>query len=233
MISVFPFQTEYAFWQQAKEDVILSIKQTLDRYPTCRIGLAGGSTPKKLYEMLAEADLPWDQIQWILIDERYVPSDHPESNLRMIRKALFTPAPIPPDNIIHFDTSLPQESAAKDMSRKLINLTNERFPLFDLLILGAGGDGHIASLFEKDSALQSSYYASTAYADGYETTQRLTISILGLKKSAAAMLLLKGESKAPVLESLQGEGSLPLTALRELDEEMPIKVLTFGLDGVS
>lgn len=224
-VSIFTFHSEEEFWQSAKEDVILIIKETLEKHKTCRIALAGGSTPKILYSMLAEEDLAWEKIIFIQLDERYVPSDHAQSNLKMLREALLKKIALPPENLIAFDTSLPIESSAKEMSRKLIELSHERFPLIDLLILGAGSDGHIASLFEGDEALSSHHYATHAHAEGQQVEERLTLSILTLKSAAKGLLLLKGKEKELVVKSLQGQGDLPLTALRELAEDRTVKVL--------
>lgn len=69
------------------------------------IALSGGSTPKPLYESLAQADLPWEQIYIFWGDERYVPHDHENSNARMTREALLNHVPIPPDNVFPMPTS--------------------------------------------------------------------------------------------------------------------------------
>ena len=218
---IFQFESEGEFWAKAKEDTVFAIKETLLDYEQCRIGLAGGNTPRRLYEMLAEADLPWEKIKLILIDERYVPSDHPESNLGMIRKALLSKIPIPPDKVLAFDTSLPAESASKEMGRKVAALASGqggRKPIFDLLILGAGKDGHIASLFDGIEELTCSDYAKTAHARGYEIEDRLTLCLRTLLMSDRALLLLKGHEKATVLEKSG-------TALLLLTEKVSTKVL--------
>lgn len=220
-------ETQDEFWDAAREDVLLSIRETLTNYKTCRIGLAGGSTPKTLYEMLArEEDLHWDKIHLIVIDERNVPSDHPQSNLRMIRKSLAREVSLPPGNFIYFDTSLPPESAAKEMARKVSRLKQEREPIFDILILGAGADGHIASLFDGDDAILSQELASTAIAKKYEIPERLTLTVPALRSTARTLLLLKGEGKMPVVKALRGEEEMPrLTALREVIAQSQTKVL--------
>ena len=99
---IFKFDNEAEFWAAALDDVLFSIKETLTDYEKCRIGLAGGATPQRLYEMLAEQALPWEKIVFIQIDERYVPSDHPQSNLRMIRRSLTAKISLPPENLITF-----------------------------------------------------------------------------------------------------------------------------------
>lgn len=220
--------SEADFYESATNDLVFSIKETLKDFEDCRIGLAGGSTPEKLYTLFAKEDLPWEKIKIIIIDERYVSSDDPESNLRMIRRNLLNHIPIPPENIISFDTSLPAKSAAKEMSRKLIGLSHDRFPIFDLLVLGAGSDGHIASIFEGSEALTCPNYACESFAKGYPTPKRLTLTLISLLNSTRALLLLKGESKKAVLSSLQGDTDTPkLTALKAIHEKMPLKVLYY------
>lgn len=227
-LTIFKPDTEEAFWQTALDDVVLSIKETLKHFKDCRIGLAGGSTPKELYARLAEQDIPWEKIKFILIDERYVPSDHAQSNLKMIRETLFKKIALPPENIISFDTSLPPESSCKEMGRKLIEITLDRFPIFDLIILGAGADGHIASLFEGDPALECSKYASPVHAVNQETELRLTLCLMALRNTSQVLLLLKGESKQPVVDALEGNNpELALTALKELIEKVPTKTLAY------
>ena len=220
------FETEEEFWSMALEDTLLCIHDALHKHKMCRLGLAGGNTPKVLYEKLASADLPWDRIKIIQLDERYVPSDHPESNLGMLRKCLLKRAPIPPNNVLSFDTSLPYASAAEEMDRQLTALHEEGRPLLDCLILGAGADGHIASLFEGDADFHSPLYAMTAHAKGYPSPQRLTLTLKALEEASCAILLLKGAEKEPILESLEGNTSEPhLTALKLLASKATLKVL--------
>lgn len=223
---VFYFESEEEFWHTALEDTLLCIQETLRKHKVCRLGLAGGSTPKKLYEKLAEAHLPWERIKIIQLDERYVPSDHPESNLGMLRKALFMRTPIPPDNIIHFDTALPYASAAEEMDRRLNALQEPGRPLLDCLILGAGADGHIASLFEGDADFHSPHYAATAHAKGYPSTLRLTLTLKALQEASSAILLLKGTEKRCVVDALEAKTNEPrLTALKLLASKATLKVL--------
>lgn len=223
---VFYFESEESFWHTALEDTLLCIQEALRKYKICRLGLAGGSTPKKLYEKLAEAKLPWERIKIIQLDERYVPSDHPESNLGMLRKTLFARAPIPPDNIIHFDTALSYDSSAEEMNRRLSALQETGRPLLDCLILGAGADGHIASLFEGDANFHDAHYASTAHAKGYPSPFRLTLTLKALEEASCALLLLKGSEKRCVIDALEGKTSEPrLTALKLLASKATLKVL--------
>lgn len=225
-ITLHPFVNENDFWNAALKATLKAIEEALEQHGHVRIGLAGGSTPKKLYELLAHQNLPWQKFTWILIDERYVPIEDTESNLRMLRRTLFDPAQIPHEGQVFFETDLPALEATEVMSKKLQALEKMRTPLFDLLILGAGKDGHIASLFEGDSELFTSRHTYISEAPTpYETTQRLTLSLRALSHSKQVLLLLKGEEKRPVLESLEGRSVLPLTALKSLTSKVPTQVL--------
>ncbi len=212
------------FWERALKETVSAIKDALLNHGTAHVGLSGGRSPKHLYELLAQEDLPWDKMTWILLDERMVPTEDPESNLGMIQNALLNQTP--DAKVLSFNTALPQRDAAQEMAKELIRLSDDREPLFDLLILGAGKDGHVASLFEGDEAITGSAYASAATAQGYPTEARLTLGLIALENSKKALLLLQGEEKRPVLESLKGKGDLPLTALRHLMERVPVTVLT-------
>ena len=225
-IKIRPFIEETDFWAAALKATLKSIEEALEKHGHARIGLAGGSTPKKLYELISRQDLPWRQITWILLDERYVPVDAEESNLGMIENALFRPASVSEENRVFFDTSLTAVESSDSMNKKLLFLEKIREPLFDLLILGAGKDGHIASLFEGDTSLLTPHYAYVCTAPvGYETTQRLTVSLSALCKATHALLLLKGEEKRPVVEALEGEPILKITALKKLINKVPTEVV--------
>ena len=124
-----------------------------DRFAVC---LSGGSTPRRLYELLGESPyreaLPWERIHWFWGDERFVPWDHPDSNYRMVRNALLARAPAPAQNIHGVTTTGTPAGAARAYEEVLKSyygsetLESER-PLFDIQILGLGPDGHTASLF--------------------------------------------------------------------------------------
>src|SRR5262249_2359579 len=128
-------------------------------YGRFSVALSGGNTPRAVFSLLAEqhsADLPWDRIHVFFGDERYVPSDHPESNYRMASEALLSCVPIRPENVHRIRTELDPESAAKDYETQLqtfFRVPDRSLPRFDLVMLGLGDDGHTASLFPGTSAL--------------------------------------------------------------------------------
>jgi 6-phosphogluconolactonase len=218
---------ELDFWNGALEDLVLCIRETLENQPDCRIGLAGGSTPEKLYQKLSQENLPWDRLIFILLDERRVPSDHPESNLRMIRRSLFNHLPQQPKAILYFDTSLTPVSSAREMERRLKELERESRPLFDVLVLGAGSDGHLASLFEGDRAIESKHLSSPAFAKGYATPERSTLTLQALSNAKRAILLLKGPEKNAIVERILKKEHKE-TALDRLLKKLPFKIHHFA-----
>ena len=115
-----------------------------DRFAVC---LSGGSTPRRLYQLLAESPyrdaLPWDRIHWFWGDERFVPWDHPDSNYGMVRAALLGRVPVPPGNIHGIPTDGTPADAAAAYERVLKShygsesLDPTRKPFFDIEILGS------------------------------------------------------------------------------------------------
>ena len=125
--------------------LVARVTDAIARRGRCRLALAGGGTPRSLYERLTRA--PWrDRIDWSRLDifwgdERAVPADHPQSNYRLAREALLDAVPVPARNVHRIDGELPPDQAARGYAAALGNE-----PL-DLILLGMGGDGHTASLF--------------------------------------------------------------------------------------
>ncbi len=114
------------------------------------VSLSGGSSPKKLYELLASAELKeqidWTKVYFFFGDERYVAHDDPDSNYLMAYNALFAPLNISEEQIFKVDTELDPASAALDYQRIICKHFNSE-PVFDLVLLGLGDDAHTASLF--------------------------------------------------------------------------------------
>lgn len=113
------------------------------------VALSGGSSPKKLYELLASKykdEIDWKKVYFFFGDERYVAQDHPDSNYLMAKTAMFDSLQIADNQIFKVDTSLDPASAALAYQRWICGFFDDE-PVFDLILLGLGDDAHTASIF--------------------------------------------------------------------------------------
>jgi len=197
-----------------------------ERADPMTVALSGGSTPRRLYELLAEpprrARMPWARIHWFWGDERFVPPDHPDSNYRMAREAMLSRVAVPPGNIHPVPTvGLDPEEAARAYEGDLQTVyRGDRLdparPLFDVTLLGLGPDGHTASLFPGNTALAERRRWVVAVI-GAKPEPRITLTFPALDSSRHVAFLVAGEEKRAVLSRvLAGDRSLPAAQLRPL-----------------
>lgn len=168
------------------------------------IALAGGSTPKPLYEKLAQQNLPWDKLHIFWGDERYVPADHPDSNQRMARLAWLDRVPIPAENIHPVPTNDgdPAISAQKHEVelQSFFKSQPGEFPAFDVILLGIGDDAHTASLFPHTEALQvCDRLITVGNKDG---NPRITFTVPLINTAHAVIFLVSGANKHHALTQI-------------------------------
>lgn len=190
-------------------------QEALDARGVFHIALSGGQTPKRTLEVLAADDLAkslsWRRIHVFWVDERYVPSDSPQSNYRLVSEALMTRVPIPADNIHGVPTEQEDITVAarsyETLIRRVFGLAEGQIPEFDLVILGMGTDGHTASLFPNSDALQNTEsLACVVYACGDNKLDRITLTYPVLQKARSLAVLVSGCEKAQTLKAvLTGE----------------------------
>jgi 6-phosphogluconolactonase len=184
------------------------------------VALSGGSTPKRLYRLLATLPLPWQRIHWFWGDERFVPPDDPASNYRMTREALLAHVPVPADRI----HPVPTVGLAPDEAAARYEATLEAFygvkqpaperPLFDIVLLGLGTDGHTASLFPGKPMLDERRRWVGA-TDDPQGAPRITLTYPALESSREILFLVAGTDKKDRLrEVLAGDRRLPAARLR-------------------
>lgn len=187
--------------------VIDCIKTAVNDRQRCTLALSGGSTPKPLYEALAQTPLPWEQLHCFWGDERYVPIEHPDSNQRMARQAWLDRIPIPAQNIHPMPTSAgdPHLDAHTHETElhTFFSLTPGEFPEFDLVLLGLGPDGHTASLFPHTPALDVvDRLVTVGMKDGQP---RLTFTAQLINQSRYVLFIVAGENKRPALQEIFAE----------------------------
>lgn len=188
------------------------------------IALAGGLTPKRTYELLAEPPFrnrfPWSRTHWFWGDERFVPHDDPRSNCLMAQKALLSRAPIPQVNIHPIPTvGLSPQAAAEAYEAELKSfygageLTPGR-PIFDAMILGIGDNGHTASLMPGAPALEERRRWAVA-VEGVASEARISLTYPALESSFETAFLIAGAAKRSALKRLRADdGGIPAGRLR-------------------
>jgi 6-phosphogluconolactonase len=186
------------------------------------VALSGGSTPRAMFSLLAEAPfldtVPWESIHFFWGDERCVPPDHADSNYRMAQETLLSKVPVPPENIYRVPAELSDPNEAADKySATLLNffMKDSKLsgtaplagsPRFDLIFLGMGPDGHTASLFPGTEALHITDKVVVAnYVEKFKA-HRITLTAPVINNARNVTFIVAGPDKAPALhEVLEGE----------------------------
>jgi 6-phosphogluconolactonase len=201
---------------------LCGLAQVSDR--TFAVSLSGGSTPRRLYELLAAPEIalrfPWSRVHWFWGDERFLPHDHPDSNYRMARDAFLSRVPVPEDNI----HAIPTEGSSPEQAAASYETTLKRFygsdtlapdrPLFDVTLLGVGENGHTASLFPGQLALQETQRWVVAVI-GVMPEPRITLTYPALDSSRQVAFVVTGKEKRGIVARAQsGDRTIPASLVR-------------------
>jgi 6-phosphogluconolactonase len=209
-----------AFARHAALWIVELARQAEGRFAVC---LSGGSTPRRTYQLLAQQNLPWERMHWFWGDERFVPSDDKDSNYRMAREAFLDHAPIPPENIHPIPTEGTPAAAARAYEEELQSYYGARQldparPLFDVQLLGLGGDGHTASLGPGRPELEERRRWVVEVV-GWQPQTRITLTYPALESSRHTAFLVVGADKRAVLaRALAGDKALPAARLAPVGE---------------
>ena len=190
-----------------------------------RVLLAGGTTPKALYTLLASAEcrsrVDWDRIVFFFGDERAVPPDHPQSNYRMADEVLFRPLGIAESSIHRMKAEAEDLNAAAAAYEGVLRASFGAFPRFDLVLLGMGLDGHTASLFPRSPVLkEQSRWVAPVLDAPKAPPRRLTVTLPVLNAGHQVLFMVAGRQKAPALREVL-EGTAP-------PEQYPAKCIQPG-----
>jgi len=191
------------------------------------VALSGGSTPKRLYQLLASAPyrnaVPWERIHWFWGDERFVAWDHPDSNYGMTRDTMLAHVPVPHDNIhgIAFAGTPPDAALAYERELKIYygaDTLDPGLPLFDVVLLGMGPDGHTASLIPGEPVLEERRRWVADVTHG-RPEPRITLTYPPLESSRSTAFVAAGADKhAMMTRVLAGEWELPAARVRPVGE---------------
>jgi 6-phosphogluconolactonase len=193
------------------------------------ICLTGGSSPKQLYALLAtdayRDRIPWPRVHWFIGDERFVPPTDPRNNMTMARQT-FLDACAPPSNIhpIPTGTASPDESAARYAGELQSFYGADRLddarPLFDLVLLGVGPDGHVASMFPGYPALDETerWVVGVPKANVEPLVPRVTLTLPVLASCREMLFEVAGADKRAILTRVLGGENLPANRARSNGE---------------
>jgi 6-phosphogluconolactonase len=192
------------------------------------VALSGGSTPRALYEKLAEpsisGQIDWSRAQIFFSDERFVPSDSDQSNYHLAQQALFSKIQIN-DRFIHrvaTENISPQQAATEygEGMRRVASVGDAEVPQFDLVLLGLGPDGHTASLFPGTEALEDTAHLVVANDVPQQNAWRITFTYPLINAARCVMFLVTGAEKADIVAEVFSTSNLPASRVLPSDGEM-------------
>jgi len=171
--------------------------------------LAGGTTPKRCYELLRDADIDWPKVHIWFGDERCLPSGDAERNDRMADEALLNDVPVPPAQIHRMNAELGPERAAAQYAALLADA-----PEMDLVLLGIGEDGHTASLFPGNPALDDQRLAIPVYNSPKPPPERVSMGYAVLNAAQRCLIMVAGEGKADAISRIRNGERLPVARVQ-------------------
>ena len=202
--------------------------QAIAKKGKCAVVLSGGTSPKKLYELLSSPafknEVKWGKVDFFFGDERNVPQTDSNSNYLMAKKALFDPLQIAPVHIFAVDTSLEPEKAAARYAATISNYFGEDAMRFDLILLGLGDNSHTASLFPFTPVLYDDTTSIKSVLLKDQKVYRITFTAPLINQAYHIAFLVYGEAKAlavhHVIEDARDIDSFPAQLIAPVDGEL-------------
>lgn len=196
---------------RATETFVALARDAIRERGTFTVALSGGSTPRRLYQFLAEApyrsQVAWDRVEFFWGDERAVLPDHPDSNYRMAAAALLAKIGAAADRIHRIQAErADRAAAARDYQAETAQVfgvaPDGPPPAFDLVLLGMGPDGHTASLFPHTQALRERRRWVVSHFVERLGTERITLTLPILNRAKEIRFLVAGADKAMTLRAV-------------------------------
>lgn len=197
------------------------LNELLSQRPIVNVALSGGRTPVPILKLLSLQTLDWERINFFQTDERLVPLDHKENNFRTLSDVFLK----------HVDsTKFPMYSGTFSTQASCKNYANElnkinqknKIPYFDLILLGMGEDGHIASLFPGSNLLEEKENWVAIDPEKRNGTPRMTLTFPVLFNAGDIVLIISGLSKIGLVESETARHALPIDTLIKRTENLTI-----------
>ncbi|RLD32275.1 MAG: 6-phosphogluconolactonase [Bacteroidetes bacterium] len=184
------------------------IRKNTSRGDVFTIALSGGSSPVRFYELLAKEEIDWSLVNIFLVDERKVDVDHEYSNYRMINNALLSKIDIPETNVFSFEIEINSVSeCAANYEKRVRQSFEDKYPVFDLIVLGLGPDGHTASLFpgEDHTIEQDHIFIQATAPEQFDIPERLTMTLALINRADKRIFVISGKGKNGMVQRVFDE----------------------------
>lgn len=210
--------------RRAAAHVERQLERAVAERGSAHLALSGGTTPARTYELLADCMKDWTGVQIWFADERCVPPEDEQSNYRLAAETLLTPAAIGPEQVHRMEGELGAQEGARRYAQELLEHVprggqdQPKPPTLDIIVLGIGPDGHVASLFPGAPTLSAGEGAIClpVHDAPKPPPERITLSLSVLRAARGCLLLATGASKADAVSAMLAEPSpqVPASLLR-------------------
>ena len=209
--------------QRAAEEIVRALERAREQRGVAHLALSGGTTPGRTYELLAARREALDGVELWFADERCVPPDDEQSNYLLVRRTLIDAAELPAERVHRMRGELGPEQGAAAYSQELLQRLGGDGgggspPVLDVIVLGIGPDGHVASLFPGAATLDASCgeLAQGVRDSPKPPPERITLSLAVLRAARGCLLLATGAAKSDAVSAMLGEPSkhVPASLLR-------------------
>lgn len=203
--------------EAAAEHFVVTARSAIAKRGVFYVALAGGSTPKGLYQKLATSpyieQIDWARVHIFFGDERCVPATHDDSNFKMAKLAMLDHLPIPTENVHRMPTESGDAAEVASRYEATIKLVMEDKP-FDLVLLGLGPDGHIASLFPETPVLEVTDTLTVSLFVEKFQSWRVTLTYPVINAAKQVIVFIAGEAKADIVRDITSEAVTGLPVQR-------------------
>jgi 6-phosphogluconolactonase len=215
--------------KEAAEIFVVSAKRSVDKRGRFAVAISGGSTPRRMHKMLAREpyiqNIPWGKTHIFWVDERCVPQDSHESNYGRAKRDFINEVPISQKQIHRITCESSPQMSAKEYQKILsdfFSFEGTRVPRFDLIYLGMGADGHIASLFLGQNTLYEKEKLVVAVKGGDPNVNRISMTLPLLNQARHIVFLITGQEKARTVQTVLEDRSirLPVQRIRPLNGQL-------------
>lgn len=201
---------------KAAAEFVRIAEESISERGRSTVALSGGSTPKALYQKIANVDLDWPKIFFFFGDERNVPGDDIQSNYNLAKTELFEKLPVSKWNVAAWPTEISSPEEVARTYEQMLEISfesiteHDQLPRFDLVLLGMGPDGHTASLFPHTRALSETRRIAVANWVPQLDTWRYTLTFPVINNARNIMFLVAGGDKSSAVRSVIEGEAIPM-----------------------